>query len=404
MEHQYWKSQDRVTIATTKKSTSANRAKRRGETSRSFQVSTKRFYGGLFLCFVIALLASPFPSLAMWVGFLFASYSVIANDSIQTLGTFLASNKQRSTWTLWSFVSGLLVTTSFYSWFQYSGDVTFQRLTAKGFEAAPSEFTFLQVAAPLFLLVLTRKAIPVSTTFLILSAFAASLETIGNVIGKSLSGYYLAFAVSMVLWTIGSDWTRKIFKGEPSQYWYPAQWFTSGALWSIWVMQDAANVAVYLPRKLEFCELLLYAGILSAALFFLVKNRGGEIQAVLDEKVHTSDIRHATFINIVYAGILYYFKVVSPTPMSTTFVFIGLLAGREIAMRLRRDSQRNWCTVFKLVGKDLAKVTLGLVVSIILALWINPTVRQEIAERLQSSPPAATTATSNLAIGNSPAP
>ena len=36
------------------------------------------------------------------IGFVLAAYSVISNDSIQTLGTFLASNKERFQWyTLW---------------------------------------------------------------------------------------------------------------------------------------------------------------------------------------------------------------------------------------------------------------------------------------------------------------
>jgi len=354
-------------------------------------VSNKKFYYSLALCFFIALIASPFPQLAMWVGFMFASYSVVANDSIQTLGTFLAANKQKSTWTLWCFVAGLLLATTLSSWLQYNGDVTFQRLTAKGFQEAPTEFTFLQVAAPLFLLVLTRKAIPVSTTFLILSAFASSLDSIGSVIGKSLSGYYLAFACSLCLWLVTADWIRPLMKGEPSKYWYPIQWFTSGLLWSVWVMQDAANVAVYLPRQLNAFELSSYGLVLGAALYLLIRSRGGEIQEVLTEKVGASDIRHATFINVVYAGILYYFKVVSPTPMSTTFVFIGLLAGREVAMRLRRDSDRSWKRVARLVGKDLAKVTLGLSVSIVLALAINPTVRAEVVDIVQSKMAVQTT-------------
>jgi phosphate/sulfate permease len=180
-------------------------------------------------------------------------------------------------------------------------------------------------------------------------------------------------------------------KGKPSKYWYPLQWFTSGLLWSVWVMQDAANVAVYLPRRLDAFQLSSYGLVLAAALYLLVRSRGGEIQEVLTEKAEAADIRHATFINVVYAGILYYFKVVSPTPMSTTFVFIGLLAGREIAMRLRKDSDRSWKKVGRLVGKDLAKVSLGLVVSIVLALCINPTVRQEVLQNFQSSPAVSST-------------
>ena len=35
--------------------------------------------------------------LTLWsaVGFLFAAYAVIANDSVQTLGTWMASNNER---------------------------------------------------------------------------------------------------------------------------------------------------------------------------------------------------------------------------------------------------------------------------------------------------------------------
>lgn len=43
------------------------------------------------------------------VGFLLAAYAVIANDSIQTLGTFLASNAKRPWWVLWIFAAGIMV-------------------------------------------------------------------------------------------------------------------------------------------------------------------------------------------------------------------------------------------------------------------------------------------------------
>ena len=32
------------------------------------------------------------------IGFILAAYSVVANDSVQTLGTFIASNSQRFKW------------------------------------------------------------------------------------------------------------------------------------------------------------------------------------------------------------------------------------------------------------------------------------------------------------------
>ena len=39
-------------------------------------------------------------ALTLWmaVGFLFAGYAVIANDSVQTLGTWIASNNEKVNW------------------------------------------------------------------------------------------------------------------------------------------------------------------------------------------------------------------------------------------------------------------------------------------------------------------
>ena len=42
------------------------------------------------------MFVTPYPQIAMWVGFLFAAYAAVANDSIQTLGTFIASNQIES--------------------------------------------------------------------------------------------------------------------------------------------------------------------------------------------------------------------------------------------------------------------------------------------------------------------
>jgi len=49
----------------------------------------------LGIAFLTAGIVYPAPQVAMWVGFGFAAYSAVANDSIQTLGTFLSSNGHR---------------------------------------------------------------------------------------------------------------------------------------------------------------------------------------------------------------------------------------------------------------------------------------------------------------------
>jgi hypothetical protein len=318
----------------------------------------------------------------MWVGFTFAAYSVVANDSIQTLGTFLAANSKRPTWALWVFIGGLLFITTLYSWIYHGGDVSFERLSSKGFAEAPVKFSPLQVMAPLFLLFLTRHSIPVSTTFLILSAFATSASSIYGVLSKSVSGYFLAFACSLALWMVSSEWMRRHRHKPPGKFWYPLQWVTSGALWSVWVMQDAANVAVFLPRQLGVFQLIAYLGVLGGTLYLLLKYKGGKIQSVVEEKTDIADVRQATLIDLVYAGVLYYFKILSSIPMSTTWVFIGLLAGREVGMKLLHSGEKDWYRTRKVIFLDLARVSLGLFVSVLLAIWINPVVRVAVLKSI----------------------
>lgn len=320
------------------------------------------------------------PQVAMWIGFFFAAYSAIANDSIQTIGTFIASNADKKWWMLWLWIGGIFIVTVTYSWVVYDGDVTYQRLTSRGFDDAPTSFKFLQVAAPLFLLILTRLRMPVSTTFLLLSAFATQPEGIIDVLSKSLSGYFIAFAVAIVVWLGLSRYLNRLFTGEPGRYWTPVQWVVSGLLWAVWLMQDAANIAVYLPRSLEVSGFLVFTGFIFLGLGILFYLRGDKIQQIVTEKSYVTDVRSATVIDGVYACVLYYFKSISVVPMSTTWVFIGLLAGREIAMSLTDSKGKGGLlsNSFRLIMKDASYAMIGLVISILIAVAINPVIWDEL--------------------------
>ncbi len=57
-------------------------------------------------------------------------------------------------------------------------------------------------------------------------------------------------------------------------------------------------------------------------------------------------------------------------PMSTTWVFLGLLAGREIAYHYKSVPRRAPLALWRMVSLDLGKATLGLLVSIALALGL----------------------------------
>jgi phosphate/sulfate permease len=332
--------------------------------------------------FIIAGITFPYAFIARWIGFALAGYSAISNDSIQTIGTFIASNEDKKWWWLWIFIGAIFVGVVAYSWHTYGGDVSYQRLQSKGFDQTPQAFTYLQIAAPIFLLILTRLRMPVSTSFLLLSCFAANAGAIEGMLIKTLWGYVIAFVVSIIIWVVLSKVIEKIVRGEPHPLWRVFQWLVSGLLWAAWLMQDAANIAVYLPRSLSFWQFVVFAGYILFGLIILFYNRGDRVQQVVTEKSDVRDTRSATLINLVYTGILFYFKVENHIPMSTTWVFLGLLAGREIGMSFSssRKNGKSLKKSFRLMGKDIVYALIGLAVSIALAIAINPEIKDAVAK------------------------
>ena len=87
-------------------------------------------------------------------------------------------------------------------------------------------------------------------------------------------------------------------------------------------------------------------------------------------KTNVIDPRSATLIDIIYASLLLYFVKLNNIPMSTTWVFVGLLAGREVALyhRLRFESPKK---MYKHILKDLYTVIFGLIVSVIVVILLT---------------------------------
>ena len=333
---------------------------------------------------LLAASATTNANFAMWIGFFFAAYAAVANDSIQSLGTFIESNKANKWWILWLFIGGIFLATVTYSYYTYGGDVTYERLTNPDGSTDyphPDRFTFFQVIAPLVLLILTRLKMPVSTTFLLLSVFSADTSGITSVVLKSWSGYIMAFVVSFLIWYLSYNIIRKHFKSRKfSNYWVAIQWMVSGSLWATWVMQDGANIAVYLPRSQSFGQFSVFALTIFFGLGLLFYLRGDKIQGVVSEKTRVSDIRAATLIDFSYVILLVYKLFISTVPLSTTWVFLGIIGGREIAISLSRKKKgfKHKKKALKMIGKDFSYAMIGLLVSIILAASGNASIRTEI--------------------------
>jgi hypothetical protein len=312
--------------------------------------------------------------LTLWsaVGVLFAAYAVIANDSVQTLGTWMASNNERFNYkTLWAAASAVLLATLWYGWSVNGGDISYGRLNKIPWQ----EVQWYHAAAPAILVALTRLGVPVSTSFLVLSVFASTF-VLEKMLMKSIMGYGVAAGFAYAVWFAITKYAGHWFdETQPvtednKKYWRIAQWFATGGLWWTWLSHDMANIAVFLPRVVPVDLMIMVSVVFVAGLFFMFRERGGKIQQIVLEKHNTRYVRSATLIDLFYWLCLYFFKELNDIPMSTTWVFVGLLAGRELAMATYFGKKKSK-SVFPLVAKDFGKMMVGLGASVALVLLVH---------------------------------
>lgn len=301
------------------------------------------------------------------VGFLLAAYAVIANDSVQTLGTWMASNSKFDYKILWGSASLILLATLWFGWHTYGGDISYGRLNKIPWQ----EIQWYHAAAPAILVALTRLGVPVSTSFLVLSAFASTF-VLEKMLMKSIMGYGIAALFAYVVWYAISKYLDENtpVKEERKKLWRIGQWVATGGLWWTWLSHDMANIAVFLPRQIPVDLMVFISAVFVVGLFFMFRERGGKIQTIVLEKHNTRYVRSATLIDLFYWLCLYVFKELNDVPMSTTWVFVGLLAGRELAIA-SYSGMKTTKTVFPLVARDFQKMMIGLGASVALVLAIH---------------------------------
>ena len=214
-------------------------------------------------------------------GFLFAAYSVIANDSVQTLGTWIASNNEKVNWKImWVAASSVLLWALWFGWYTYGGDISYGRLNKIPFQ----EIQWYHAAAPGLLLLLTRIGVPVSTSFLVLSAFASTF-ILEKMLMKSMIGYAVAAVAAYALWlgiTKILDEDKPVYE-EHKGYWRVGHWFTTGFLWWTWLSHDMANIAVFLPREIPVDLMVAISAVFVAGLWYMFREGGGKIQNIVLE-------------------------------------------------------------------------------------------------------------------------
>jgi hypothetical protein len=268
---------------------------------------------------------------------------------------------------MWIAASSVLLWALWYGWYMYGGDISYGRLNKIPFQ----EIQWYHALAPGLLLILTRIGVPVSTSFLVLSAFASTF-VLEKMLMKSMMGYAVAAVAAYVIWigvTKILDESKPV-KEEHKRWWRIGQWVTTGFLWWTWLSHDMANIAVFLPRQIPVDLMIIISGVFVFGLWYMFREGGGKIQKIVLEKHNTRYVRSATIIDLVYWLILYFFKELNDIPMSTTWVFVGLLCGRELAMATMMGKHK-FKVVFPLIGKDFLKMMVGLAASVGVVLTIH---------------------------------
>ncbi|MEM6413707.1 MAG: hypothetical protein AAF720_03525 [Pseudomonadota bacterium] len=329
------------------------------------------------------------------LGFFFAAYAVVGNDALQTLGTFINSNRRLPWWVLFIFAATVLVLVFAFGYVTDGGELrnpdgTFKELCNFAVGCDPSygrlentekypifDPQWYHALPPLMLLFLTRFGVPVSTTFMVLTIFV-TMSGLSSMLQKSLIGYGLAFSVGGGVYLILSRTVENFFRRTEHQQhhpgWVALQWITTSYLWAVWLMQDFANIFVFLPRDdgvtigsgLNPAEAIAAVIVTILLLGYTFWNSGGPVQRILQSKTAVTDIRSATIIDFIYASLLFYFKEVNNVPMSTTWVFLGLIAGREYAFSLTTKAV-SFLRTTEIALTDISKAYIGLVISIDMA-------------------------------------
>ncbi|MBP9164753.1 MAG: hypothetical protein KBF99_16365, partial [Leptospiraceae bacterium] len=300
-----------------------------------------------------------------WMAFSVAAFSVAGNDAIQTVGTFIESKRKTHWVPKVVMLCGLLIVVHAYGWVRDNGEIHFDRL--KTFPETP-EFNIFQLLAPIVLVIITRLKAPISTTFLILGLFGGS--NIEKMLNKSFLGYGIAFLFAMAFWGTHAFFAKKEYmkgfepKPKKEKKWAKLQWLSTAFLWIAWLLQDTANIAIFLPRKLSIYEFFAAISIIAFAIGMIILSNGGTIQEVVSEKSDIAYSKAATLVDIAYALVLLVFQKLSSIPMSTTWVFLGLLAGREIVLHLITKEDKPYLQTFRQVGKDVLLATMGITISL----------------------------------------
>lgn len=328
-----------------------------------------------FLIIAIITLAFVRENIFQWIATIMSVFAVMSSDSIQTIGTYLSTHRETSWKKHFVFIGSTIAIAIILSWIFFNRQLHFNVLENIPYN---NDLSYIYIIPPLALLILARCGIPASSTFIILSSFT-SKGGIVHMINKTFSSYCFAFLFFAYFWFfILKIYKDELYNDENKKLmnkWKLAQKMTTVILLLSWLFFSLANMVLFLPRTFSFYNLCLFLFLVLSTLAVVLINKGGKLQDMINKKQDSKNIKVSTLINSVYAGVLILSKALSNTPISTTFVLLGILAGKELTTTYYSDNHSLVSTKYRYcianILRDLNKAILGIIISLIVVKFVT---------------------------------
>ena len=300
-----------------------------------------------------------------WIITSLVTYNVVFNNSIQTIGLFIASNKNKGIFYNLLFFSSIFVFTVLLSWFLTDREVHYHLLDTINYSRIGLQFLLL----PILLSFLTKKQVPLSATFLIIPLFADS-STISSMVNKTTVSYFLSLIGSLIIYKFLYTKYKNLLvdeKSDTGKIWIVAEYVSTGILWFSWLTVSLCNFVIFLPRKFDIIDLILFSIVGIITLYCILISNGGEIQKIIDQKSDVKNIKTTVIFNSLFAFALLFIQHMDNIPITSTWMFLGILAGRELAISVttKRLAGEKYRLCLAKIWKDLRLAIIGIVLSLL---------------------------------------
>lgn len=300
-----------------------------------------------------------------WFMLTITCYTLIANNYIQSIGTFLINNKNKFKSNL-IFITLSFTITTLISWIIFDGNIDYNLLSNIEYK---KNLGIVIIFIPMLLNIFTKYGIPVSATFLVIPLFSDN-NTLNTMLTKTVTSYFLAFIVSFFIWNFIKKHFSQIMKmdNKENTFWNITEYITTSLVWIAWNMLNICVFVVFVDRKFNFFELVAVNIIVLVVLYIILKGDNTKIEEIINEKNETENKKSIAIFNLLFALILIFIEFFSNVPLTTTWVFLGLLAGKELSESFTNNNIFSNTKIKKSlikIIKDLHKAMVGIIFSLL---------------------------------------